>query len=351
MAHFDKETVRSALGFGVFLLGGSAAYGLGQALEIVVTTIYLVNYNEIWGNWQLAQGLATSYFILLTLNSNLLPSISEAISNARKILSKYYVAMAYKWGSLISGFFCASLLSVADRFILGASGRDFERAASYVIPLIIYYALGFPTWTNDIVQQGANRPKINMFMTMGEQAIRIALIFLLIGRFQIYALVISYMIALLLKDIVGYVVNHRVNFPLHLYRWQTFAAPLLAGVVHYCILRFTTGLLWKNDSMSSILIYVIGVVLSFPLYSFLYGVFGGWDDNTLDDFHRAVSISNFARPVTWLFWKASTIGAHISPLHGRFPVRIYDEAMQEASTLTQERFRLLEETAGSEAAD
>ncbi len=98
MAHFDRETIKSALGFGVFMMGGGAAYGIGQALEIVITTIYLVNYNEIWGNWQLAQGLAASYMILLTLNGNVLPSISEAISNGRKILSKFYVAMAYKWG-------------------------------------------------------------------------------------------------------------------------------------------------------------------------------------------------------------------------------------------------------------
>jgi O-antigen/teichoic acid export membrane protein len=351
MAHFDKETVKSALGFGVFMMGGSAAYGLGQAIEIVITTIFLVNYNEIWGNWQLAQGLAASYAILLTLNGNLLPSVSEAISNARKVLSKYYVAMAYKWGGLISGFFCASLLAVADRFILGASGKDFERAALYVIPLIIYYALGFPTWTNDVVQQGANRPKINMFMTIGEQTIRIALVFLLIGRFQIYALVMAYIIALTLKDIVGYIVNHKVNFPLHLYLWQTFAAPMLAGVAHYFVLRYLTGLIWKNDAGTSILIYIIAITLSFPLYSFFYGLFGGWDNNTLDDFHRAVNISNFAKPITWLFWKTSALGARISPLHGKFPVKIYEEAMQEANALTQERVKILEETANGESAD
>jgi O-antigen/teichoic acid export membrane protein len=342
MAHFDRETVKSALGFGVFLMGGGAAYGMGQALEIVITTIFLVNYNEIWGNWQLAQGLAASYAVLLTLNGNLLPSISEAISNTRKILSKYYVAMAYKWGGLISGFFCASLLAVADRFILGASGIDFERAAVYVVPLIIYYAFGFPTWTNDVVQQGANRPNINMYMTIGEQVLRIALLFVLIERYQVNALVIAYIIALLIKDVVGYIVNHKINFPLHLYLWQTFAAPLLAGMAHYFILRSLTGLLWNRDIGSSILIYVIGLVLSFPLYSFFYGLFGGWDDNTLNDFHRAVNISNFARPVTWLFWKTSAIGAQISPLHGRFPVAIYTEAMQEADSLTQERVDLVE---------
>ena len=351
MAHFDRETIKSALGFGVFIMGGGAAYGIGQAAEVVIMTIFLVNYNEIWGNWQLAQGLATSYAILLTLNGNLLPSISEAISSARKILSQYYVAMAYKWGGLISGFFCASLLAVADRFILGASGPDFQRAALYVVPLIVYYALGFPTWTNDVVQQGANRPRINMFMTLGEQTIRITLILLLIGHFQIYALIIAYMVALLLKDIVGYIVNHKFNFPLHLYLWQTFAAPLLAGVVHYFILRFLTGLIWKNDAGTSILIYIIAIVLSFPLYSFFYGLFGGWDHNTLNDFHRAVNLSSFARPITWLFWKTSSLGARISPLHGRFPVKIYDEAMQEADSLTKERVKLLEDATNAQGAD
>ncbi len=352
MAHFDKETIKSALGFGVFIMGGGAAYGIGQAAEVVIMTIFLVNYNEVWGNWQLAQGLAVSYAVLLTLSGNLLPSISEAISNARKILSKYYVAMAYKWGGLISGFFCASLLAVADRFILGASGPDFQRAALYVVPLIVYYALGFPTWINDVVQQGANRPKINMFMTLGEQVIRITLILLLIGHFQIYALIIAYMIALLLKDIIGYIVNHKINFPLHLYLWQTFAAPLLAGVVHYFILRTLTGLIWNNNAGTSILIYIIAVTLSFPLYSFFYGLFGGWDDNTLADFHRAVNISNFAKPITWLFWKTSSLGAHISPLHGRFPVKIYAEAMEEARTLTNERVGLVEgNLPGEPAAD
>jgi hypothetical protein len=202
-----------------------------------------------------------------------------------------------------------------------------------------------------VVQQGANRPKINMFMTIGEQTIRIALVFLLIGRFQIYALVMAYIIALTLKDIVGFIVNHKVNFPLHLYLWQTFAAPMLAGVAHYFVLRYLTGLVWKNDAGTSILIYIIAITLSFPLYSFFYGLFGGWDNNTLDDFHRAVNISNFAKPITWLFWKTSSIGARISPLHGKFPVKIYDEAMQEADSLTQERVKLLEETANGEAAD
>jgi O-antigen/teichoic acid export membrane protein len=352
MAHFDRETIRTALGFGVYEMLGSLAYGAGQAAEIIVTTIYLVNYNEIWGNWQLALSLAVSYGVLLALTSNLLPSISEAFSNTRKTLTQYYTTMSYKWGGLITGFYCAALLAVADRFILGASGVQFQRAAMYVIPLVIYYAMGFPCWTNDVVTLAANRPYIKTLMTLVEQVVRVVLVLLMIGKLQIYALVAAYMVALMLKNIIGLIVNHRVNFRQKIFVWQTFIAPLLAGVVHYFIIRYGTGLIWKNNAGTSMLIFIVGVVLSFPLYSFFYGLFGGWDNNTLEDFHRAVKISNFAKPITWLFWKTSTLGARISPLHGKFPIRTYEEAMQEANSLTQERVKLvLEESASGEVAD
>jgi O-antigen/teichoic acid export membrane protein len=351
MAHFDRDTIRTALGFGVYEMLGSLAYGAGQAVEIIVTTVYLVNYNEIWGNWQLALSLAVSYGVLLALTSNVLPSVSEAFSNARKTLSQYYASMSYKWGGLITGFYCAALLAVADRFILGASGVQFQRAAMYVIPLVIYYAMGFPCWTNDVVTLAANRPYIKTLMTLGEQIVRVVLVLLMIGKLQIYALVAAYMVALMLKNIIGFLVNHRFNFRQRIFVWQTFVAPMLAGVVHYFIIRYVTGLLWKNNAGTSMLIFIVGVVLSFPLYSFFYGIFGGWDNNTLEDFHRAVRISSYAKPITWLFWKTSALGARISPLHGRFPVKTYEAAMQEANELTQERVKLiLEESTGGEAA-
>jgi hypothetical protein len=89
------------------------------------------------------------------------------------------------------------------------------------------------------------------------------------------------------------------------------------------------------------LIYVIGMIFSFPLYSFFYGLFGGWDTNTLHDFQRAVNLSSFTKPAAWTFWKASQLGASISPLHNRFPIDIYEPAMEEARSLTKERVNLL----------
>lgn len=68
------------------------------------------------------------------------------------------------------------LLAVADRFILGASGPEFRRAAVWAVPLILRGAVQVPSWVGDNVQRAANRPYLRQAALVGmEQAIRIAL--------------------------------------------------------------------------------------------------------------------------------------------------------------------------------
>lgn len=98
MAHFDWRTIKETFRFGVFEMLGSASFTAGQAAEIVITTTFLINYNEIWGNWGLAQQLAGGSYVASTLFFNLIPAISESFSNARIKLSQYYAVMAMKWG-------------------------------------------------------------------------------------------------------------------------------------------------------------------------------------------------------------------------------------------------------------
>jgi len=39
----------------------------------------------------------------------------------------------------------------------------------------------------------------------------------------------------------------------------------------------------------------------------------------LEEVHRAASLAGFMKPLAWLFWAASIVGARISPLHGPLP--------------------------------
>jgi O-antigen/teichoic acid export membrane protein len=346
LAHFDRQVVKTSFRFGIFEMLGSLAWSAGQAAEIAITQGRLINYAEIWGNWGLAQNFVFAYNILQTLNDAVMPAISEAISNGRRILSQYYAVQAYKYGGMISAFLCAVLLAVANRFILGASRPEFVRASLYVVPLVIWGAVQYPSWVGDIVQLGSNKPYLKSLLVLGEQVIRVVLALILLERLQIYALVVAYFAGLLTKDIVAYFVNHRLCFPQRFYFWQSLAAPLLAGAVHFAFMRWLGGLLWQGDAegiarmLSSVLIFFIGILPSFPLYMFLYGLFGGWDPDTLSELKSAARQTGWMRPLACLVWASTWLGTRLSPLHGRFPITIRTAALEEARGLTLERVKL-----------
>ncbi len=340
LAHFNFSVVWEALRFGAFEMLGSLAWGVGQSVEIIISQTYLVNSAEVWGNWVLAQNFVFAFQVTSTLYNNIMPSISEAISHGRKILSQYYAVMGYKWGGMICAMLGAILLAVTDRFILGASGPEFIRAAQYSTPLLIWGVIQYPSWVGDNVQLGANKPWMKSALVGMEQVIRITLAFLLITRLQVIALIIAYFIALMTKNILAYLANHKLCFPQRFYFWQSLGAPFLAGLAHYGVLRGIGSLIWRGDQVTSIIILVIAILPSYPLFAFFYGLFGGWDDATLDEVRRAVELSTFMKPLAWLFWKATALGARLSPLHNRFPITNRQAALAEADSLTRERVSL-----------
>jgi len=229
---------------------------------------------------------------------------------------------------------------VADRFILGASGPEFVRAATYAVPLILWGVIQFGSWMADEVQKGANRPYLRSVMTTLEQVIRIVLALVLVVRWQISGLIAAYFVGLLTKVLLSYAIDHRLCFPHRYYAWQSLAAPALAGAAHFAVLRWVTGLIWRGDQVTSIIILLVGLLPSLPLFAFLFGLAGGWDDDTLAEVRQSVNLTSFARPLAWLFWAATALGARISPLHGRFPITIRAAAVEEAAALTAQRVRL-----------
>ena len=177
-------------------------------------------------------------------------------------------------------------------------------------------------------------------MIFGEQFIRVMLALALVERFQINGLIIAYFVGLFSKGVSAYFINHKYCYPQRFFFWQSIAAPIVAAVSHYMLLRWVTGLIWKSDEISSIVIFLIGVLPSLPVYMFLYGLAGGWDSDTLEELHQAVAMTGFAKPLVWVIWKSTDLGAKLSPIHARFPISIRLEAMLEARELTVEKVKL-----------
>jgi O-antigen/teichoic acid export membrane protein len=289
----------------------------------------------------LAQNFVFAFSVVSTLSDGAMPSISEAISHGRKILSQHYAVMLYKWGGMVSAFLAAVLLAVGPRFILGASGPDFARAAVYAVPLLVWGAVQYPSWVGDNVQLGSNKPYLKSALVTGEQIVRVILALVLLARFQVNALVIAYFVGLLTKGFVAYFIDDRLCFPQRFYVWQSLAAPLLAAGTHYLVMDQLSALIWQGDQFTSILIFLTGVLPSLMLFMLLYGLFGGWDDATLGEFREAATMTGPVRGlVEWLMLRPTALGARISPLHGRFPITIREQAMEEARELTEEKVEL-----------
>jgi len=341
LAHFDWEILKTSFKFGVFEMLGSAAWSFGQAAEIAITQARLINYAEIWGNWGLAQNFIFAFNVTQTLNDGVMPAISEAISNGKRILSQYYSAMAYKYNALTSAFIGAVLLAVAPKFIIGSTGVEFQRAAIYVIPLTIWGAVQFPSWVGDNVQLGSNKPYLKSILVFGEQIIRVVLAWILLARFQVTALIIAYFVGLFTKGLTAYYVNHKYCYPQKFYVWQSLVAPLLAGAAHFGVLSLISNFIWKGDQITSVLIFFIGILPSFPLYIFFYGLFGGWDKATLHELKEAVALTGNVRGLArWGFYEPTMFGAQLSPLNGKFPITIRADAMEEAKQLTEAKVKL-----------
>jgi len=341
LAHFDWEILKTSFKFGVFEMLGSAAWSFGQAAEIAITQARLINYAEIWGNWGLAQNFIFAFNVTQTLNDGVMPAISEAISNGKRILSQYYSAMAYKYNALTSAFIGAVLLAVAPKFIIGSTGVEFQRAAIYVIPLTIWGAVQFPSWVGDNVQLGSNKPYLKSILVFGEQIIRVVLAWILLARFQVTALIIAYFVGLFTKGLTAYYVNHKYCYPQKFYVWQLLVAPLLAGAAHFGVLSLISNFIWKGDQITSVLIFFIGILPSFPLYIFFYGLFGGWDKATLHELKEAVALTGNVRGLArWGFYEPTMFGAQLSPLNGKFPITIRADAMEEAKQLTEAKVKL-----------
>jgi O-antigen/teichoic acid export membrane protein len=171
--------------------------------------------------------------------------------------------------------------------------------------------------------------------------VRVVLAWFLIAKFQVTGLIIAYFIGLVSKGIAAYLINHKVCFPQRFYSWQSLIAPLLAAAAHFGVLYLINSVIWKGDQITSVLIFLIGILPSFPLFMFFYGLFGGWDEATLAELKEAVAISGVARGLTrWGMYEPTRLGARLSPLNGRFPITNRPEAMEEAEALTKEKVRL-----------
>ena len=185
LAHFDGKQLIHALSFGFPVMIAGIFGALGWFVQGMLMQRYLVNYTEAYANWNNAWQLIIAYSALASLYEAFMPAASEAYSHNRLHLLRYYIAQSFKYGGWLSAWILGSFLAVGDRFILGALGQQWVRAAELVGVLMVWGALQYPAWLADKLQQGAGKPYLNALFLIIEQTLRIVLMFAFVQRFQL----------------------------------------------------------------------------------------------------------------------------------------------------------------------
>ncbi|MHA2432817.1 MAG: lipopolysaccharide biosynthesis protein [Candidatus Thorarchaeota archaeon] len=349
---FGAEQVKKALKFGAKWTIGAAAVPLVWFYQMLLVSTNLLNWSALQGQYQLAWDLAIMVSVVGLFMEGMLGGVSEAYSHAKQKLTDLYVTMRLKYGAFFVFWLVSILAAIGWRAILGAAGVEWAYAAELFQYFLLFQVIGFWSWLGDWVFAGAERTGLAAASWILEQSARAVFMtyFVLVEPIVlgIYlggmpGIIIGYTLALLLKNLVMWTMIRRTISAPKAYVWQSYVGPVLAAVVNFLVLEVLSLIIWDGDIATSAILFFIAVLPSLYLYSFVSGLTGTWDARTISEFRRASAMVDM-RGIGWLarrFYGSIALGARVSPLHDRFPIDIYDEAMKEAEELTREKKQLV----------
>lgn len=317
-AHFDRATVRRQLLFGVKTTIGQEPYRFTQALESQIIIRWLADFPALLGIRDLINNrLAFLFFFAWSYYQSAVPAVSEAMAAKKERLVQYYVARYLQFGFLFSTLIFSMLCAVGPLFIRGALGAQWSRAADYLLLGCLSGLLLPLAWLSDSLQQGAGRPGTNTVVMLVEQGVRLLLLLLLVPRLQFAGIYLATLLALGLKCVFGWVLNHRLIVRLRLPAWQTFGAPAVAGLGNYAVWWTVSRVLAPHSTTAVLLLFFVAGATSFVIGLFLSAAVGGIDPAAQRELEDGAQMSALMRPLCQILAGAARLGSRLSPWPAR----------------------------------
>jgi hypothetical protein len=155
--------------------------------------------------------------------------------------------------------------------------------------------------------------------------------------------IIAYIPAVILKDIVAWLIVRKKIIKFKIYPFKTFITPAISAILNFIVLFFVGELIWAiplgDKIINTAILFILGIFIFMFFYALVDSFLGGYDDNTLKEFQRAAAMvtTRGIRIFPKTMIKLVKLGSIISPLHNKFKIDIYEEAMKEAYDLTLEK--------------
>jgi O-antigen/teichoic acid export membrane protein len=336
---FDARTASETLRFGI-------PWAIAAAIPALTTLLQTQGASTALGgalvptdlsieSWQVLILIATGFEILLTgFYQDLMPALTEAAVLQTKTLLRYYVSQGVRYGAWFSLFLFAALGALGVSMLPNSLAARYADAWVWLTPLLAWGALRWTAWLPDRMLEAAGRPDLIVALTLIEHTVRLGGAFLLTPRWGTGGLLAAYLVALLLRSVLGRIVAGRFLGHARLYPWQTLVAPGVAAALLYYLLHNIQALRLVSAGEPGMPGSIGLLLLSLPIYAFLTSLLGGWDDGSLSDLHKATELSGVGYPFAWILLQVVRLGSQVSPLHGRYPVGLHALAQEEALTVT-----------------
>lgn len=279
LAQFGKETARRQLWYGFKLTLGQEPFRLTSFLESLILIRWLRDSPTWLGLRDLLHNrlIMLAYLISWGYYQSAVPVVSEALAVGKRQLVQYFVARYLQFGALFSAAILSLLCAVGPVYILRALGAQWGQAADYLFIAALCGPILPWAWLTDSLQQGAGRPGTTTVVMLVEQGARLVLLLVLIQRFQFLSIYMASLIALLLKVVLAWTINHRSIVPLRLPLWTGVGAPYLAALLNYLLWRGVVQVLAPTSVTAVLVLFLCAGAGSIGLCFFLVGLLGGLD--------------------------------------------------------------------------
>nr|MDO8086543.1 hypothetical protein [Candidatus Sigynarchaeum springense]MDO8118621.1 hypothetical protein [Candidatus Sigynarchaeota archaeon] len=318
-------------------------------VSFLVTFSILPQYAAWMGMISLAKNFTGMIDLPGTIKSNTEYSISESMNNGKRNLSHYYMALELKWRFFLTTYLWITIIimiPIALGTMLSVFGENWLPALG-LIPLLSIPEV-IKIFEKPVSFTQVNHPGYDQAIGLVQSTVSF-----LWYMFLIYVVNVNLTITIfILKDIpillafmaLNWIVLHVKILRVRLrdFAMQSFVLPLLPMAIYagFCWLFGTYVFPLGAALVGAIPFAVITIAMVLFLWPILIvcplmGIFGAWDDYSVDSFRLTVELSGPSKFMMRLMYKASLLMFNISPLKGRFPIKGSEIATKEALELEE----------------
>ncbi len=339
---FGKAEIREALTYGWKLTAGWMIVPLVGMLEAILVSQYVLDYYSSLGYYGMMSTVTGVFMTAGVFYDSIRPGIAEAYGNGKMKLLEYYTIETFRWTQILSFIPLACAIATGIPLLQGFLGHAWAPAADFLIVQSILHSLGPYAWIGDVIFQGTGKTNYNGYVWLIEQGTRAILLLILVPQMQvIVAIGYAYIAAMTAKGIGTLIIIRKKIVKFDWCLGHTVFAPTVSLVFQYLFCLLLVPLIWRGDLFTSVLLYMGALYGGWIVYMFFLGIFGGWDDNTLQEFKRGIDVIHIVRVIFAPIYHATNFGHRISPLKNRFRVKVFEDAIAEAQQLTEEKKKLV----------